>query len=173
VGNPKAIVLAVFRLLTTHDLRRLTEALTGARRANRVVGAAELLVWEDEVVIPDEKIEAKVLEFPKPQAAAPKETGATSTLSQMGVLSAEEQRARQKAVQEALDQEKPSETDFIIEERERFKESEEKIFKQSGFAEYQRSSNLSLYRVTVTDDKGKEKTRLTSTQGVLVNKKQA
>ena len=165
----KSIVLSVLRLLTTHDLRRLTDTLKSARQLAKKAAGAEMLVWDDTEDAIAPAVEAKVLPFP----SAPVQTGAAAGLGQIGVLSAKEQQERAKAALEEAEKDKPSETDFLLDEREKFKETEEKMFKQNGYACYQRSSDVSLYRVTVTDDKGKEKTKLTSSQGVLVNKKQA
>lgn len=164
----KSLILTIFRLLTPQDLGQLTETLKSRKASHKLAAGAELLVWDDDEREAPRQ-EGRVLSFPskEPTAAGP------VSLEQIGVVSAQEQKARLKAAEAEAEKDKPSESDFLIEEREKFKESEEKIFKQSGFACYQRSSDLSLYRVTVTDDKGKEKTRLTSTQGVLVNKKQA
>lgn len=160
----KSIILTIFRLITPDDLSGLTE--TQKRRAlNAADSAAELVVWDDQPAIQP----AKVLPFSKQSSATVEPT----TLSQIGVLSAKEQKAKRNAEEAESDKEKPSESDFLLEEREKFKESEDRIFKQNGFACYQRSSDLGIYRVTVTDDKGKEKSRLTSSQGVLINRKQA
>lgn len=170
--SAKSLVITILRLLTTNDLTRLTQTLRSARQAAKKAAGAEVLVWaDDDEGAPVSAPEAKVIAFPSKDVPAERASG--GGLEQLGVLSAKEQVARQKAAQEEEDRDKPSETDFLLEEREKFKESEDKIFKQNGFACYQQSSNLSLYRVTVTDDKGKEKTKLTSTQGVLVNRKQA
>lgn len=170
----KSLVLTIFRLITPVDLSHLTEALKGHKR--QMAAGAESLVWdEDEVPAPP----AKILSFPDKQPSSHQRqamqgsSNEPTSLSQMGVLSSHEQKARQKEAQEAAELERPSESNFLLEEREKFKDSEDKMFKQNGFASYQKSSDLSLYRVTITDDKGKEKTRLTSSQGVLVNKKQA
>ena len=163
----KSHILTVFRLITPQDLRHLTEALQ-SRKANLMAAGAELLVWDKELL---PKPEAKILDFNKNKSS--KKSDETLSLSEIGVLSADEQKERQKSAKEEEDKDKPSESDFLLEEREKFKETEVKMFKQNGYACYQRSSDLSLYRVTVTDDKGKEKSRLPSSQGVLVNKKQA
>jgi hypothetical protein len=124
VASAKSFVLTIFRLLTPQDLRRLTETLKSSQSAHKLAAGAELLVWnEQEESQP--VVEAKVLSFPQKTAEDPRPTAGISSLSQIGVLSAEQQQARQKAAQAELDKDKPSESDFLLGERVKFKESEE------------------------------------------------
>ncbi len=159
----KSFVLAVLRLLTPADLGKLTESFKSAQAASRMAAGAELLVWEESPS--SARTEGRILDFPSPAVTDP--------LAQLGVASAAENARRAKAAQDEEEMSRPTDGDFLLEERGRFRESEERIFKQNGLASYQRSSDLRLFRVTETDEKGKEKTRLTSPQGVLINRKQA
>ncbi|MBY0517747.1 MAG: hypothetical protein K2P81_12625 [Bacteriovoracaceae bacterium] len=143
----------------------------------------EMLLWEDDSFEAPEPKGAKVLNFPHKQAeqnpdenksvAAHEFIADESPLEAIGILSASKQAELKKAAHEEYEKSKPDTLDLMLTERERFRDSEEKIFKQNGLASYQKNSDLKIYRVTETDTLGKEKTRITSVTGVLVDKKQA
>ena len=170
----KSLLLKIFRLITPDDLGVLAETLEVSHLELKKAAGSELLSCDSEPHPSSKNVSknAKVIQFPKKddheETIVDKES-----LAEIGVLSGKEQRERKKVEEEEEKRHSPSESDLLLEEREKFKESEEKIYKRTGFACYQRSSDLSLYRVTSTDTAGKEKSRLTSSQGVLVNKKQA
>ena len=131
-------------------------------------------MWEDEAPVVQK--EARVLEFPRKQEEqqqASEFIAKANPLEAIGVLSAEKQAELRKAAEEEYEKTKPDSLDLMLTERERFRDSEDRIYKQNGLASYRKNSDLRLYRVTVTDQQGKEKTRITSTLGVLVDKKQA
>lgn len=166
----KSLLLKIFRLITPDDLGVLAETLEESHLELKKAAGSELLSCDSEPHSSPKS--ARVIQFPKKdhheETIVDKES-----LAEIGVLSGKEQRERKIIEEEEEKRHSPSESDLLLEEREKFKESEEKIYKRTGFACYQRSSDLSLYRVTSTDTAGKEKSRLTSSQGVLVNKKQA
>lgn len=165
----KSLLLKIFRLITPDDLGVLAETLVEIQPQLKKAAGSELLSFDNE--FQQQPKMAKVIQFPKNEQFT-ESSGDKDSLAEIGVLSAKEQKEKNK-VEDEEERTKQSESDFLLEGREKFKESEEKIYKRSGFACYQRSSDLSLYRVTSTDNDGKEKSRLTSSQGVLVNKKQA
>jgi len=177
VGIAKSMILSVLGLLTPQDLRAMTHVTRQAAPILTKAAGAEGMFWEEESV----QEEAQVLQFPPLSTAEDPDVGVTAReftqgenpLEAIGVLSADKQAQLKKAAQEAYDKTKPAEYDLVLTERDRFRESEERIFKQNGLASYRKNSDLRLYRVTVTDTEGKEKTRITGTQGVLVDKKQA
>jgi len=186
-----SLVLSVLRLLTPQELKRLAHDNKSARSGLKRAAGAELLVWDDEVPSPvarprlvkdpeqetnaktarraplgladDEPAAAKVLSFPS--------TG--NLLENIGVKSAAQERAEHAAALARAKEEEVSETDFLLEERDKFKDTENRLHKQCGLASYQRSSDIGLFRVVITDETGKERSKLTSSQGVLVNKKQS
>jgi hypothetical protein len=160
VNQAHSIVLGILKLLTPAGLSRLASTRS-VRIKPKMAAGAELLVWDQEDV---PSADARVLEFP---------ANGRNSLNQIGILSAAEQQAAQAAIAEAAKKSEGSETDFILGERVKFKDTEDKLSKQNGLASYQKSSDMALFRVTVTDAKGKERSQLTSSQGVLVNKKQA
>jgi len=177
LGAVKSTILSVLGLITPQDLKFLTEASRQKVVALKKAAGAEGMFWEEEE---EEVAEARVLEFPT-RHTAPEEEGLSareftqheSPLEAIGVLSSEKQAQLKKEAAEAYEKSKPDVFDFVLTERDRFRGSEERIFKQNGLASYRRNSDLRLYRVTVTDTEGKEKTRITGTQGILVDKKQA
>jgi hypothetical protein len=160
VSQDQSIVLSILKLLTPAGLSRLASA-GSVRMKPKLAAGAELLVWDDEAM---PTVEARVLEFP---------SKSTNPLNQIGIQSAAEQHAAQAAILEAAKKAEGSETDFLIVERVKFKDTEDKLSKQNGLASYQKSSAMALFRVVVTDEAGKQRSQLTSSQGVLVNKKQA
>lgn len=160
MSQSQSTVLSILKLLTPAGLSRLA-GIGSVKLKPKMAAGAELLVWDEEEAPVKE---ARVLDFP---------TSGKNALGQIGILSAAEQQAMQAAAIAAAKKSESSETDFIIGEREKFKDTEDKLSKQNGLASYQKSSDMALFRVTVTDAKGKERSQLTSSQGVLVNKKQA
>ncbi len=178
MGAVKSTILSVLGLISPQDLKLLTEASRQKIVALKKAAGAEGMFWEEESE--DARPDARVIEFPTRHPAPEQEgisarefTQAESPLEAIGVLSSEKQAQLKKEAAEAYEKSKPDVFDFVLTERDRFRVSEERIFKQNGLASYRRNSDLSLYRVTVTDTEGKEKTRITGTQGILVDKKQA
>ena len=160
MNQAHSIVLSILKLLTPAGLSRLAGAGSMGIKPKMAAGA-ELLAWDEEETPVGG---ASVLGFPG---------NGKNPLHQIGILSAAEQQAAQAALVAAAKKAEGSETDFILCERVKFKDNEDKLSKQNGLASYQKSTDMALFRVTVTDSKGKERSHLTSSQGVLVNKKQA
>jgi hypothetical protein len=174
LGAVKSTILSVLGLLTPQDLKLLTNASRQKAAVLKKAAGAEGMFWDEAEEDVAAEPEGDVLEFPrKSQQSAREFTQRESPLEAIGVLSSEKQAQLKKEAHEAYEKSKPDTFDFVLVERDRFRESEEKIFKQNGLASYRRNSDLRLYRVTVTDPEGKEKTRITGTQGILVDKKQA
>lgn len=172
MGAVKSTILSVLGLITPQDLKLLTDASRHKVAVLKKAAGAEGMFWEEEDEVAS-RPEGRVLEFPTKDGVSAREfSQQENPLEAIGVLSSEKQSQLRKEAQEAYDKSKPDEFDFVLVERDRFRESEERIFKQNGLASYRRNSDLRLYRVTVTDTEGKEKTRITGTQGILVDKKQ-
>lgn len=175
MGAFKSVIMTILGLITPQDLKYLTEESRDKGAVLQQAAGGETWLWEES----QPKKEARVLEFPQ-QKATNKEAlsgrefvANESPLETIGVLSAEKQAEIRKAAQEEYEKTQPDNLDFMLTERERFRDSEEKIFKQNGLQSYRRNSDLRMYRVSVKDENGKDKTRVTSTLGVLVDKKQA
>ncbi len=101
----------------------------------------------------------------------PKKGG--SALEAIGIHSAatiQEEEAKRKQEEEW---DKPTETEFVLIERDRLRGSEEKLTKQSGLELYRKSTNMKLFSVSYKDENGNDKTKMQSPYGILVNKKQA
>lgn len=175
MGAFKSVIMTILGLITPQDLKYLTEESREKGAVFQQAAGGETWLWDG----PSPKKEARVLEFPQrkdnPQeAVSGRDFVANETpLEAIGVLSADKQAELKKLAQEEYEKSKPDDLDFMLTERDRFRDSEEKIFKQNGLQSYRRNSDLRMYRVSVKDENGKEKTRVTSTLGVLVDKKQA
>jgi hypothetical protein len=129
----------------------------------------EFVAWSNASGSTEAKsVHAKILSFPQ----MPHQESAPSQLEALGVLSAEKQAEIKRLEMEAQEKAKPDVLDFILSERHRFKSSEEKIFKQKGLASYKKNADMRLYQITLKDESGLQKTKVTSVLGVLVDKKQ-
>lgn len=177
MGAFKSVIMTILGLITPQDLRHLTEASRESSQALKLAAGAESWAWDESVPKP----EARIIPFPQkdqPPANAESVPGREfaakeSPLEALGVLSAEKQSELKKAAAEAYERSKPQTLDMMLSERERFRTSEDRIFKQNGLQSYRKNSDLRMFRVSVLDQQGKEKTKITSTLGVLVDKKQA
>jgi hypothetical protein len=94
------------------------------------------------------------------------------SLESVGILSAAKVQKQEEQKKLKKLKETPSETEFILNERAKAKMLEHNQHHKEGLSEYKKSSTLRLYQVTIIDEQGQEKVRLTSTQGVLVNRSQ-
>ncbi len=183
MGAVKSIILSVLGLFSPHDLKRLSDGAKVKLPAMKQAAGGEMLLWEDGLDEVAEPKGAKVLNFPNKSSkhdldehksvAAHEFIAEESPLEAIGILSANKQAELKRAAHEEYEKSKPDTLDLMLTERERFRDSEEKIYKQNGLASYQKNSDSKIYRVTETDTLGKEKTRITSVTGVLVDKKQA
>ena len=175
MGAFKSVIMTILGLLTPQDLKYLTQESREKGAVYKQAAGGETWLWDES----KPSKEARVLEFPQPKdLPAPSISGREfvaneSPLEAIGVLSASKQAEIKKAAHEEYEKNKSNVIDIMLIERDRFRDSEEKIFKQNGLQSYSRNSDLRMYRVSVKDENGKEKTRVTSTLGVLVDKKQA
>lgn len=175
MGAFKSVIMTILGLITPQDLKYLTEESREKGAVFQQAAGGETWLWDES----QPKKEAQILEFPQ-KKDSPKEVMSgrefvanETPLEAIGVLSSDKQAEIRKAAQEEYEKTKPDTLDFMLSEREKFRDSEEKIFKQNGLQSYRRNSDLRMYRVSVKDENGKDKTRVTSTLGVLVDKKQA
>lgn len=178
MGAFKSVIMSVLGLITPQDLKYLTEASREKILGKKLAAGAEGWEWENDSI---PRPEARVIPFPQRGSAGPdsesipgREFAAKeSPLEALGVLPADKQAELKRAAALEYERSKPAELDLVLSERERFRSSEERIFKQNGLQSYRKNSDLRMYRVSIKDPAGKEKTKITSTLGVLVDKKQA
>lgn len=171
----KSIILSVLGLLTPQDLKRLTKNTKQEIKLKQAAGG-EFEPFSVDDVEQVEAAEARVLSFPSQQEHAP-ESGREflskqNSLEAMGVLSAEKQAEIQKAAKQAYEQSQPDTLDFILSERDRFKNSEEKIHKQVGLSCYKKNADMRLFQVVSKDSEGNKKRKVASVLGILIDKKQ-
>ncbi len=172
----KSIILSVLGLLTPQDLRRLTQQTKKEIKLKQVAGGEfePFISHESEYI---EAHDAKVIHFPPPQQEPTVENGREflskqNSLEAIGVLSSDKQAEIKKAAKEAYENSQPDTLDFILMERDRFKNSEEKIHKQNGLSCYKKNADMRLFQVVSKDSEGNKKRKVASVLGILIDKKQ-
>lgn len=169
----KSIILSVLGLLTPQDLKRLTKHTK--QELKQVVGGEFVPFSASETELVDSQ-DARVLQFPSPEDSHREANRDFSTrissLEAIGVLSAEKQAEIQKAAKEAYEKSRPDTLDFILSERDRFKNSEDKIHKQVGLSCYKKNADMRLFQVVSKDSEGNKKRKVASVLGILIDKKQ-
>ncbi len=151
-------VLKALKILGPEEMLKLSEVLHVKQAPLKKAAGGELIVWDDaDLKVPSrktpEKEEAKILAFPKKsineliplrEEIPSKDDGASSTLLN---------------------------SEVILWQRELNKQCEETSHKMDALKEYKKSTEM--YVVKTPASEGKDKIRFASTNGVLVNKKQA
>ena len=94
-------------------------------------------------------------------------------LESLGILNADKVRETEREKEEEIKNNTPREQDIMISEREKWKGSEDRLVKMSGFESYKKSAESRLLSTTSVDENGRQKVNFSKTQGVLINKKQA
>lgn len=144
-------VFHALSLLGLEEILKLAEVHQTKKVALKKAAGGELISWDEPVAAPPKKVqpeEAKVLIFPKtPQI--------------------EEEKS------EIPDSEKPHlvTSDVLLWQREMTKDSDSSIQKLDAFKGYKRSTEMYVVKSSTID--GKDKIRFASTEGILVDKKQA
>lgn len=177
----KSVVLNILRILSPLEIEKLT---LEARKLNEEL---KMAAGAESVPIPstskhqseqkeEEPEKENILPF-KGKANASTEPEPTSqplyTLENIGILPAQKAREEEGGRrQEELDQ-VPTMTEFILEERGKYRHTDEVLYQNSGMAFYRQSNNLKIFTVTFLDKMGKERRKVVMTKGVLVDKKQA
>lgn len=136
---------------------KLSEILKVRVPVAKKAAGGELIVWdEDEEVTehsPEPEKNAKILSFPK------------KTINEIESLEIKNQNA----VTE--DQSSFVHTDLMLWQREISRHSDENVQRKEAFKGYKKSTEMYVVKESTID--GKDKIRFASTNGVLVNKKQA
>jgi hypothetical protein len=168
----KSAILNILGLLTPLDLKRLTRGQTTELEVElKMAAGAEFSPsrpgeWEQV-----KEAEARIISFPQ-NSPSPNPAMKTGNLESVGILSAEKQALLLREQQELEEKKKAEAEDFILMERHRFKQIEEKLHRQNGLSSYKKNTDMRLYQVVTADEEGKKKKKITSVLGVLIDKKQ-
>lgn len=153
-----SFVLQALKILGLEDILKLSEVLHVKQVPLKKAAGEELIVWDEDA--PDKvfqkapREEGKVLSFPKktavqdltaftPEPEIPKEELAPSFVT----------------------------SDLVLWQREISRDAGENIVKLDAFKGYKKANEMYVVKTKMAE--GKDKMRFASTNGVLVNKKQA
>lgn len=149
-------VLRALKILGLEEMLKLSQVLHVKQVPLKKAAGEDLIVWDDAPTIAPKKpeVEAKVLSFPK------------KTIQDLAPMPEENPEIDD-------DKEKPNflTSDMVLWQREIAKNSGENVHKLDAFKGYKKSTEM--YVVKTPTPEGKDKIRFASTNGVLVNKKQA
>ena len=138
-------------LLGLEEILNLSEVHQTKKVAFKKAAGGELISWDEPPVATPKKVhqdEAKILIFPKgPQVQEEKREIAVS------------------------DKQHLETSELVLWQREMTKESDSSIQKLEAFKGYKRSTEMYVVKSSTID--GKDKIRFASTEGILVDKKQA
>jgi hypothetical protein len=153
-----SFVLRALKILRLEEILKLSEVLHVKQVPLKKAAGDDLIVWDDAALErPQRKIhenEGKVLSFPK------------KTLKELTPL-----------IEESAEPDDEREipnfvtSDMVLRQRQIAKQSGQSVQKLDAFRGYKKSTEM--YVVKTPTIEGKDKIRFASTNGVLVNKKQA
>lgn len=151
-------VLRALKILGLPEILKLSEVLQVKQVPLKKAAGEELIVWDDTTEIAPKKHqkaepEGKVLAFPK------------KTINDL--------RPFEEEAPAVSDEEAPDflSSDLVLWQREISRQAGGNVQKLDAFKGYKKSTEI--YVVKTSDHEGKDKIRFASTNGVLVNKKQA
>lgn len=154
-----SFVLQALKILGLDDILKLAEAVQHKHSALKKAAGEELIVWDDAPKKAATKVEekGKVLSFKERMSLAPPPPEDPPT---------EENKAEE-------DPNNPHfvPSDMLLWQREMSKETSEVTSKAEAMKGYKKATEI--YLVKTQSREGQEKIRFLSTQGVLINKKQA
>lgn len=149
-------VLQALQILGPEEMLKLSEVIHVKKVPLKKVAGEDLVVWdEEELKTKKEAVqeEAKLLLFTPPQSPPAPEVSPPSPELK------------------PLDGEAPTESDLHIWHREMNKQFSEKAHQQEAARGYKKTNEI--YAIKTKDETGKTQVRYASTEGVLINKKQA
>lgn len=160
MSSKSTFVLRALKILGLDEMLKLSQVLHVKQVPLKKAAGEELIVWDDapsEVPSTSSKKvepEGKVLSFPK------------KTIQDLTPMPEENP-------EQDDDKERPNflTSDMVLWQREIAKSSGENVHKLDAFKGYKKSTEM--YVVKTPTPEGKDKIRFASTNGVLVNKKQA
>lgn len=150
-----SFVLRALKILGLEEIQKLSEVLHVRESALKKAAGEELIVWDDApqiAPVKNESGDAKVLSFPK------------KTIHDMAKLPEPET---------APSEDSPSmlHSDLVLWQREITRQTGDNVHRLDAFKGYKKSTEMYVVKESSVD--GKDKIRFASTNGVLVNKKQA
>ena len=151
-------VLRALKILGLEEMLKLSEVLHEKQVPLKKAAGEDLVVWDDAVQKPQRpKVQGpgKVLEFPKKNIS-----------SLAPLVEAPDHKP--------VEDDEPSHllnSEVVLWQREISKQSGEVVQKKDAFKGYQKATEM--YVVKTPTPEGKDKIRFASTNGVLINKKQA
>jgi hypothetical protein len=154
-----SFVFHALKLLGLEEMLKLSEVLHAKQIPLKKAAGEELISWDETFdknihkKIARQDVEAKILEFPK------------KSINDLVPLSEDKPDPDDKDVPNLLN------SDLILWQREISKSSEEIVQKANAFKGYKKASEM--YVVKTPSIEGPDRIRFASTNGVLVNKKQA
>lgn len=154
--SKSSFVLRALNILGLEEVLKLSEVLNVKRVPLKKAAGEELIVWDDAADKQpkrsvSEPSEARVLEFPK------------KTIQDMPSLPEEGKKEEEGG--------NIMSSDLLLWQREVTRNTGETIQKLDAFKGYKKSTEMYVVKESSLD--GKDKIRFASTNGVLVNKKQA
>lgn len=154
-----SFVLRALKILGLEEMLKLSEVLHVKQTSLKKAAGEELIVWDDaptENTPRHPREEAKVLEFQRKK-----------TIHELPKFQeAPEPKAKEEEPVPGL-----ITSDLVLWQRELSKQTPEAASKTDAFKGYRKSTEM--YVVKTSTPEGKDKIRFASTNGVLVNKKQA
>jgi hypothetical protein len=151
-----SFVLQALKILGLEEMLKLSEVLKVKRVPVKKAAGAELIVWDEaDPKTPKKHVPetGKVLAFPK------------KSINDLMPLQEETPEAKEESTSDLLT------SDVILWQRQLTKETNENVSKNDAIKGYKKSTEM--YVVKTPAEEGKTKIRFASTNGVLVNKKQA
>lgn len=162
-------VLKSLRILGLEEILKLSQALQAKQVPLKKAAGEDLVVWDgppQKQKKNQEEAPAKILEFPKKRSF--EETGPEK---EAPVTAADLKPTEEYVPHEQKEVPHFVSSEMLLWQRELSKEVETSTHKKDAMKGYQRATEM--YVVKSQDHEGKEKIRFASTNGVLVNKKQA
>lgn len=155
--SKSTFVLRALKILGLEEMLKLSQVLHVKQVPLKKAAGEELIVWDDAPEIAPKKTsheEAKVLSFPK------------KTIHDLAPM-------QEESPEKEEDKERPNflTSDMVLWQREIAKTNGENVHKLDAFKGYKKSTEMYVVKTPTVD--GKDKIRFASTNGVLVNKKQA
>lgn len=151
-----SFVLQALKILGLEEVLKLSQVLRVKQVPLKKAAGGELIVWDDAPEPPKKSVkeeESNVLSFPK------------KTVQDLAPLESEKEET-------ATDEKSTLITsEMVLLQREITKSSGDNVLKLDAFKGYKKSNEMYVVKESTVD--GKETIRFASTNGVLVNKKQA
>lgn len=166
--SKSSYVLQALNILGLEEILKLSEVLHAKQVPLKKAAGEELIVWNTPAEAPAKPVkkeEGKVLAFPKRAITDYPEL--EEDLQEQSAA----KEPREKLTENLSGNEQLMPSDIILWQRELMKDSDEAIQKLDAMKGYQKSTQMYVVKSHLAD--GKEKIRFASTNGVLINKKQA